>query len=187
MFLYSAATSCAKLTFPQSNILIDNKGHARLADFGLITLLPDQSVSSYTGGVGFQWMSPELLDPEAFGLSTGQPTTRSDCYSFGMVVYEVLSGHAPFTSDSMGKVVQKVLNGERPDRPEGEQRERFPDRIWRMLERCWQHEPEDRLGLDAVLFCLQGAMEGGNPPPNTEEIEGHGDEEHEDWSIDFDD
>ena len=34
-------------------------------------------------------MSPELLDPERFGASDDRPTKQSDCYAFGMVVYEV--------------------------------------------------------------------------------------------------
>ena len=34
-------------------------------------------------------MSPELLDPEAFAEESDRPTTQSDCYAFGMVIYEV--------------------------------------------------------------------------------------------------
>ena len=41
-------------------------------------------------------MSPELLDPERFGLQDGRPTKRSDCYALGMVILEVLSGKPPF-------------------------------------------------------------------------------------------
>jgi len=37
-------------------------------------------------------MSPELLDPEQFGISDGRPTKQSDCYALGMVVYEVREG-----------------------------------------------------------------------------------------------
>ena len=34
-------------------------------------------------------MSPELLDPDKFGANDSRPTTQSDCYALGMVVYEV--------------------------------------------------------------------------------------------------
>ena len=34
-------------------------------------------------------MSPELLDPERFGVEGDRPTKKSDCYAFGMVIYEV--------------------------------------------------------------------------------------------------
>ena len=42
------------------------------------------------------WMSPELLDPGRFNLTEGRRTKESDCYALGMVIYEVLSGQAPF-------------------------------------------------------------------------------------------
>lgn len=76
----------------QANVLIDNAGTARVADFGLMImadlgtiLLSETTVSS--GGT-LRWMGPELLDPERFG-SNGRPTCESDCYALGMVVYEV--------------------------------------------------------------------------------------------------
>ena len=34
-------------------------------------------------------MSPELLDPDQFGITDSRPTKQSDCYALGMVVYEV--------------------------------------------------------------------------------------------------
>ena len=37
-------------------------------------------------------MSPELLDPDRFGITDNRPTKESDCYALGMVVYEVRAG-----------------------------------------------------------------------------------------------
>ena len=80
----------------QANILIDNNGTARVADFGLMimadlsTILLSETVVSSGGTVC--WMSPELLDPPRFG-SDGQPTCESDCYALGMLTYEVSSLH----------------------------------------------------------------------------------------------
>ena len=50
------------------------------------------SLMSFTAGGTYRWMSPELMDPELFETSQsdgGRPTTKSDCYAFGMVIYEV--------------------------------------------------------------------------------------------------
>ena len=47
---------------------------------------------SFTGGGTRRWMSPELLDPERFGIPESEdnrPTRQSDCYALGMVIYEV--------------------------------------------------------------------------------------------------
>jgi serine/threonine protein kinase len=55
-------------------------------------------------------MSPELFDPENYGLKDGRRTERSDCYALGMVVYEVLSGQLPFSCHASYAVVARVLN-----------------------------------------------------------------------------
>ena len=44
---------------------------------------------SFTASGTTWWMSPELLDPDRFGITDYRPTKRSDCYALGMVVYEV--------------------------------------------------------------------------------------------------
>ena len=139
----------------KSNILIGNDRHARLAGFSLITLFPDQSVplSSYAAGGSTRWMSPELLDPPS--PSRGHPTRQSDCYALGMVIYEVLSGQAPFSQDTDHVVMRKVLEGGHPDRPQGAQGKLFPDGIWEMLEGCWERQPSNRPTLAAILRCLQ--------------------------------
>ena len=65
-------------------------------------IIPDQasfaSTITRTEGGTLRWMSPELLDPESFGLKNSCPTKESDCYALAMVIYEVLSGQAPFPS-----------------------------------------------------------------------------------------
>ena len=91
-------------TDDQANILINNSFRACLIDFGssimagvenhtaddasFITVDSEVSLTFINGGT-FRWMSPELLDPDRFGISDGRPTKRSDCYALGMVVYEV--------------------------------------------------------------------------------------------------
>jgi len=153
-----------------SNILVNNDGHACLADFGQITLFTDQSIflSSYTGGGASGWMSPELLNPDESDPSRGRSTRESNCYALGMVIYEVLSGQTPFAQYSAFTTLRKVLGGGRPDRPEGVQGRWFTDDVWKMLEHCWQRQPNTRPGLDAVLRCLQDAAQRWVPPPDTE-------------------
>jgi serine/threonine protein kinase len=94
------ATPPPKALFIKLNILIDQDGHARLADFGLLTIVLDSthhtsSTTPKSAGTT-RWMSPELLDPDRFGRENGRPTKDSDCYALGMVILEVLSGKPPF-------------------------------------------------------------------------------------------
>ena len=136
----------------KANILINPNGHACLADFSLVTIIsePQTFISTCMEGGTTPWMSPELLDPESFGLKKSRLTKESDCYALGMVVYEVISGRAPFAPSKAP--VLKILRGEHPERP---QEARFTDGIWRMLELCWNRQPGDRPSLNTVFRCLQ--------------------------------
>jgi len=155
-----------------ANILIDGNGRARLTGFGLITTTSERSTVTppATGDGAIPWMSPELLHPKMFGLEECRPTEESDCYALGMVIYEVLSGQAPFASHKDPEVIFKVLRGERPSRPEGDEGKLFTDGIWEVLGRCWKPQPCDRLSAKDILLGLEG-----NPLPPIPLFEDEGD------------
>jgi serine/threonine protein kinase len=98
-------------SYSKANILINKHRQACLHDFGhsIITdvathvaagdsqesLISNDSLMSFTAGGTGRWMSPELLDPELFGIPESEgdrPTRQSDCYALGMVIYEVCFG-----------------------------------------------------------------------------------------------
>ncbi|KAF9793424.1 kinase-like domain-containing protein [Thelephora terrestris] len=159
-----------------ANILIDLSGHARIADFGLLTIVSDPTnltpLSSVPGGGTTRWMSPELLHPEQFGFKDSRPTKGSDCYALGMVIFEVLGGQAPFACDKDFIVMRKVLDGERPERPRGVW---FTDDLWQTLERCWVPQPVDRPTVQAVFEILGQLSVTWKPLP----LSGNGDVERE--------
>ena len=103
-------------------------------------------------------MSPELLAPDQTGLKNERPTRQSDCYALGMVIYEVLSGYAPFAPFSRYVAMRKAMDGECPERPTGVEGVRFTDELWRMLERCWAIRPDARPSISAVLEILEWGM-----------------------------
>lgn len=151
---------------PKANILVDNNGHACVSDFSLLTVAPElQTLLSPTkvcGGTA-PWMSPELLSPEDFGLEEGCLTKESDIYALGMVIYEVFSGLVPFYPSKAPRIFRRVLDGERPERPQGIQGEWFTDDIWEMVTLCWGHQPSSRPGLDYVLRSLQDVKQSSRP------------------------
>jgi len=92
----------------KANILVNKDRRACIADFGLSTitgvqtnaiagvsqasLISNDTLMSFTGGGTRRWTSPELLDPDRFGMPESEdnrPTRQSDCYALGMVIYEV--------------------------------------------------------------------------------------------------
>ena len=161
----------------KANILIDQTGRARLADFGMVTIISDYSnlasSSSYTGGGTARWMSPELIDPKRFGFEKGYRTKSSDCYALGMVVYETISGNPPFHQHADFTVVIKVLEGEHPTRGA-----RFVGSLWNMLEQCWAPQPNQRPSIEDVFRCLGRVRTLSEPlPPGVgEETERGGDD-----------
>ena len=97
-------------------------------------------------------MSPELLNPR---VQNHYPTKHSECFSLGMVIYEVLSQCVPFYPYANSTVFEKMMQGDRPERPGGVEGEWFTDVIWALLERCWVYTPQNRPSVDNVLLCLE--------------------------------
>ena len=139
----------------KANVLIDQAGHARLADFALASIISDFADISSPGSpsmevVGARWMSPELMDPEQFGVADNRPIISSDCYALGMVIFETISGHLPFPRHQGLVIFLNVMSGKRPPREV-----QFTDNVWEMLERCWGAEPDARPSIEEVLQCLE--------------------------------
>lgn len=99
-----------------------------------------------------RWMSPELLYPEEFGFESDKVTKESDCYALGMVILEVLSDQIPFAHDKNVVVIRKVLEGERPERPN---KAWFTDDLWETLNKCWSPLPMNRPAVRDVLPFLE--------------------------------
>ena len=168
---------------PKIDILIDNNGHACLSDFSLVTIAAGQSIdiSSWIEGGTLQWMSPELLDPERFSLTKSRPTKEADCYALGMVIYEILSGQTPFSPSRPHITTFKVLDGQRPERPRGTRGALFTDDLWRILQLCWKHKPEDRTNAKVVLQCLERTLLLPRP---SSDVDGIVDTDTDEWLDD---
>src|SRR5579859_2191336 len=87
------------------NVLLDEVGNAFLTDFGIVKLLNDTSaLTSSNVSIG----TPAYMSPEQW---TGAAVdARSDLYSFGIMLFEMLSGRAPFTGETPYRVMYQHTN-----------------------------------------------------------------------------
>lgn len=151
MFAYPVVIFAHNLPGPKENILVNDRGHACWIDFGSLTIVAEKGDVMSIGIEGYHlWTSPELL----WG---GPPTRETDCFSFGMVIYEVLSGQAPL-HPSVISAYRKVMDGEDPGKPKGAQGVWFTTEIWATLELCWKHQPADRPASREILQSFEGAQ-----------------------------
>ena len=87
-----------------SNIMIVRDGHVKITDFG-IARMASAAVRTQTGMV---LGSPKYMSPEqVVGKLTDQ---RSDIFSLGVVLYEMLTGQAPFAGENINAIMYQTLN-----------------------------------------------------------------------------
>ena len=93
-----------------SNILITEEGEVKLLDFGIARML-DENVSSMPLATQTlrRWMTPEYAAPEQ--IRGERPTTSTDVYQLGVLLYELLTGHRPFelTGENIRKLEQDIV------------------------------------------------------------------------------
>lgn len=87
-----------------SNIMVSSDGHVKITDFG-IARMASSAVQTQTGTV---LGSPKYMSPEqVLGKAIDQ---RSDIFSLGVMLYEMLAGQAPFAGDNVNAIMYQTLN-----------------------------------------------------------------------------
>jgi serine/threonine-protein kinase len=134
------------------NVLIDPDGRAKLTDFGISRQLEQDGLTATGRVLGTtDYVAPE----QALGRGVDP---RSDIYSLGVVLYEMLTGEVPFHADSQVGVAMKHVNEELPDvqrrRPE------VSAAVALVVERATAKEPAERYQhVEEMIGDLETALE----------------------------
>jgi serine/threonine protein kinase len=140
-----------------ANIMITEDGEVKLSDFGIARFATQVSGSGRIMG------TPAYLAPEQI---MGEPhSTRSDLFSLGIVLYQMLTGVPPFDGSSVAAVCAQILTTD-PVSP-SRRNPALPAGLDHIVMRCLAKKPEDRYpsgdALAASLYPL--ARRGPAPPP----------------------
>ncbi len=119
------------------NVIIDYSGTAKVLDFGVARMNESQGLRTQTGTLRgkFAYMSPE----QTLG---GTIDARSDVFSLGTLLYEVLTGANPFRAKAPIQTLERV-QGVRPSPPSRVQKE-VPKDVDALLARCLAKDPRRR-------------------------------------------
>ncbi|KAF8066910.1 kinase-like domain-containing protein [Lyophyllum atratum] len=146
-----------------ANILIDDAGRARLADFGIssvsdkeILAWTTQSAAASQGGT-VRWQAPELFDVD--NDEVVENNVASDVYAWSCVCYEIFTGDVPYMDfNNPATVMMKILSGILPARPSEThgawQEWGLTESIWLLMEDCWVRDPAQRPSIEEVLSKL---------------------------------
>jgi eukaryotic-like serine/threonine-protein kinase len=150
-----------------ANILLTRKGEVKIADFGLAKLTEPGSVEEEapTRSAGLHTAEGTVLGTAAYmspEQAEGRPVdARSDVFSFGSVLYEMLTGRRPFEGDSSITTRMAIL-GKAPAPPRSLRAE-LPPELERLVLRCLEKPKEARYASGADLLrdlqALRGRLE----------------------------
>jgi predicted Ser/Thr protein kinase len=128
------------------NILLSTEGQPKVSDFGMSRIIQDEEAKGKTKtNVGpLRWMSPESIKDRSYSV-------KSDVWSYGILVYEIVSGMEPHANEDQlmvgVKIRDEAFTPAIPDDCDPTLRE--------VMQMCWQKNPEDRPTMEEIVKYLR--------------------------------
>ncbi|MCH9687337.1 MAG: protein kinase [Deltaproteobacteria bacterium] len=152
-----------------SNVILSGQAGdqgARLIDFGL----------AYATGDGWEPKSPDLTEN---GRAPGTPLYMSpqqaahqrpapgfDIYSFGVMLYELVSGNPPYEGLPLGVLLARKCDPQSRPFPIDKMCSELPPALTTLVDRCLAHDPTVRPTAEQIVRILEGGASGLHKPPS---------------------
>ena len=154
--LYLHSRNILHCDLKSNNILVDSHYRTKICDFNMSKLIEESTGSSLANIQNPRWLAPEICE------GSDSHSKASDVYSFGIVMWEVLSGEIPWKDSKPWEIVQLIKEGGRPTTPNfwdcvdarGNEFTAF-DEFVKLLTDCWDQNPYSRPSFNDIIRELK--------------------------------
>jgi len=134
------------------NILFNNEGNIKLADFGVSAILHTHDEKRQTMAGTWHWMAPEVIDPSDYGGYD----LKADIWSLGITCIELAYGVAPYNDSRPNQVIVLILENtpptlDNPRIPSATVPKKYSSHFKDFLTRCLHKDPQKRLTAEILL------------------------------------
>ena len=134
-----------------NNVMVDDSDRAKILDLGMARDINRMSVTVSHGIAGtLKYMAPEVIDGH-------KATPASDIFSFGVILYEVVTGVHPFEAEHFMSTLYNIVD--RPHPPVQQAAPQTPEALVSLIDQCLRKQPSQRpLEAGGLADRLQGIL-----------------------------